>query len=188
MVPGRWLHRLASRWCSTSTREQIVEPLLSDFQHQWIADDRRTSRAITLVRGYLAFWQTLALCSLRATAHLAVKAPSRLTFERLFVGTYAVAIVLVIVFGFAWVRTGTLDPTAGMIAIRRLSATFGPGLFLGRYWPRARSMRTRLLVLVAFSCAVGLGCWINTDGRIAIPLYSLLYLGLVWRQRIWKRT
>jgi hypothetical protein len=49
-------------------------------------------------------------------------------------------------------------------------------------------MRARIRVLVGFSGAVGLGCWINTDGRIAIALYNLLYLGLVWRQRIWKRT
>ncbi len=186
MIPGRWLHRFSSFWCGTTTREQIVEPLLSDFQHQWI--EATGHRVSTLLRGYLAFWQTLALCTLRGGMDWLLTAPSRITFERIFVWMYGVGIVLVIVFGFAWVRTGTLDATAGLIAIRKLTATFGPGLFLSRYWPRARHLRAKAFVLFGFACAIGFGCWINSDGRMGLLLYNLLYLGLAWRQMAWAAT
>ena len=183
MIPGRWLHRFASFWCDTTTREQIVEPLLSDLQHQWIDDS--SHRANTLLRGYLAFWQTLALCGWRAGWHSLLTAPSRITFERIFVWAYAIGIVLVIVFGFAWVRTGTLDSTAGMIAIRKLTVTFGPGLFLSHYWPRARRPQTRALVLFAFASAMAVGYWIDSDLRLGPVLYNLLYLPLVWNPLAW---
>lgn len=186
MIPGRWLHRFASFWCGTATREQIVEPLLSDFQHQWI--EARGRRVMTLLRGYLAFWQTLALCTLRGGWHWLLTAPSRITFERIFVWAYAVGIVLVIVFGFAWVRTGTLDSTAGLVAIRKLIATFGPGLFLSHYWPRARRLQTRTLVLFGFASGIALGYWIDSDGHLGPVLYNLLYLPLVWNPLAWAVT
>ena len=188
MLPGRWLCRLASRCCSAPTREQILEPLLSDFQHQWIGSPTRTKRVFTLVHGYLAFWQTLAICVLRAVANFLLNAPARLTFERMFVGTYAAAIVLVIVYGFSWVRTGTLDPTFGLTAIRKLFAMFGPGLFITHYGARATSLRARLLVLATYISALGISWWINPDDRIGLTLYNFLYLGIVvYLRLVWPR-
>lgn len=180
MVPGRWLHRCASRCCSRPTREAIIEPLLADFQQQWMATDGVASLGSALIRGYAAFWSTLAICAMRSTLTALFRAPSRLTFERVFVGLYALGIVWVIVYGFAWVRTGTLDPTAGSIAIRKLLAIFGPGLLFGHFWPRARRVGTRLLVLGAFVCAMGVAFRINAEGATGIAIYNLLYLAIVW--------
>jgi hypothetical protein len=180
VVPGQWLHRFASRCCSRSTREAIIEPLLADFQHQWMATDGIIGSGGALIRGYLAFWFTLMICAMRATLTAVASAPARLTVERVFVGLYALGIVFVIVYGFAWVRTGTLDPTAGLMAIRKLLAVFGPGLLLGHLWPRARHAATRLLVLGAFACAMAAAFWINPEGAIGIAIYNLLYLAIIW--------
>jgi len=150
------------------------------------------ARTFTKIRGYWAFWQTLAICSLRASIDALATAPSSLTFERVLVGSYAVAIVLVIVYGFAWVPTGTLDPAFGLIAIRKLAATFGPGLFVTRYWRQATGWSSRALVLLTFIGAVGIVCWLNPEDRVGLALYNLLYgafvlyLSLIWPRTIWR--
>jgi len=90
------------------------------------------------------------------------------------------------VYGFTWVRTGTLDPAFGLIAIRKLAATFGPGLLVTRYWKQATCWSSRALVLLVFIVAVGLGCWLNPEDRVRLVRYNLsygvfvLYLSLVW--------
>jgi hypothetical protein len=184
MVPGRWLHRVASRWLSASTHERIFEPLLADFQHQWVTAPDRRSRMSTLVRGYVAFWQAAALCGARTVA----MAPSRITLEKAVIGLYASAIVLVILFGFTWVRTGNLDPAAGWVAIRKLTAVFGPGFLLGRSWPKAIDGRGKTLVLLSFSGAIGIACWINGGSRLFVTLCNFLYFGFFARQRMWKKA
>lgn len=186
MNSRRWLHRCASCCCSASTREQIVEPFLADFERQWEDHARPPFRA--LLRAYCAFWQMMAICALRASLRWLVEAPSRFTFERIFVATYGVAIVLVIVYGFAWVRTGVLDATAGLIAIRKLIAMFGPGLLLAQSWRRAHRLRSRLLVLATFVAAIGAGYWLSGADGLGLALYNLLYLPIVWSPAIWAAT
>ena len=184
MMPGRWLHRLAGRCCAVLTREQIVEPLLADLQHQWLTSSSRIGRARTLIRGYAAFWQTLAFCGGRASARALTTVPAHITFEKAFIGFYAIAIVMVILFGFAWVRTGDLtNPTEGLIIIRHLAAAFGPGFLLNRYWPRAGGRRGKILVAIVFASAAALSWWMNPDFRLGSAFYNVLYLCIFARQR-----
>lgn len=64
MRPGNRLRSLASRLCSRSTMERVIDPLIADMQcedEQASQSGRQWGRRWLLVQGYLAFWRVLAL-------------------------------------------------------------------------------------------------------------------------------
>lgn len=64
-MPGRHLHHLACVLCNVSLRENVVEPAIADFQHQYAASAGTVARTHALVVGYITVWQTLAWCLIR---------------------------------------------------------------------------------------------------------------------------
>jgi hypothetical protein len=133
MLPGALLHRIATRYCSPTTCERVIEPLIADFQREWLSADRPASRAIARIRGYTSFWQTLLLCGARATPQILTTRPVPFAIR----GLIAVAFPLAVVFGVGWFRTGRISWSEG---IRE------PGLvpfWLGGFWPIWSEWRRR---------------------------------------------
>jgi len=66
MIPGRTLHRLAGRICTTKTLERVVEPAIADLQKEYagITAAARVLRARTLLRGYVSLLKVLVICAL----------------------------------------------------------------------------------------------------------------------------
>ena len=94
-----------------------IEPLLADLQHELAATTSRPRRLRLRVRGYSAFWLTLAICATQSIG-LTVR---RATFDQRLVAVYVVAITLVVLFAPHWVRTGTLSLTAAADTLTRLT-------------------------------------------------------------------
>jgi hypothetical protein len=68
MMPGRTLHRFASRLCSSNTRARVVEPAIADLQKEYAAARGAGSRAWILFRGYSAIFKVIAICALRVSS------------------------------------------------------------------------------------------------------------------------
>ena len=64
MMPGRTLHRLATRICSAKTLERVVEPAIADLQKEYAAADRASRRMQILLSGYFAILKVIAICAL----------------------------------------------------------------------------------------------------------------------------
>ncbi len=67
MIPGRALHRLASRICSAKTLEQVVTPAIADLQREYAdggLDQSALRRLWTLGRGYIAVMEVIGMCAL----------------------------------------------------------------------------------------------------------------------------
>jgi hypothetical protein len=62
MTPGLWLHRIARAVCSTESCRQVLEPAIADVQHDYARSADSVRRGQALLRGYAAFWQSLAWC------------------------------------------------------------------------------------------------------------------------------
>jgi hypothetical protein len=105
MIPGRALHRLAVGLCSRAFCERVVEPLLADFQHEWLSAPRRWHRLLTLVSGYAAFWRTFGLHALRAWGLEIRQITWRDAFP--YPGVLAVFTVCLSI-SHAWVTTGSV--------------------------------------------------------------------------------
>src|SRR5687767_7983268 len=65
MIPGRLLHRLAVRICSTKTLEQIVEPAIADLHKEYhsAAAAHFLRRGRILIAGYCAILKVIAICA-----------------------------------------------------------------------------------------------------------------------------
>jgi hypothetical protein len=64
MRPGTWLRAGASRVCSSSTMDRLIDPVLADMECEYDEADRNGrphDRRMALVGGYVAFWKILAL-------------------------------------------------------------------------------------------------------------------------------
>jgi hypothetical protein len=105
MIPGRALHRLAIALCSPAFCEQVVEPLLADFQHECLRAIGRWRRLLTLVSGYGAFWRTFGAHALRAWGHEIRRMTWRDAFP--YPGVLAVFTVCLSL-SHAWVTTGSV--------------------------------------------------------------------------------
>jgi hypothetical protein len=68
MMPGRTLHRFASRLCSSKTLERVVEPAIADLQKEYAAAGRASRRAWVLLSGYAAILKVIAICALNVSA------------------------------------------------------------------------------------------------------------------------
>ena len=66
MIPGRALHRLASRICHAKTLERVVEPAIADLQKEY-ADSARDRSALArlwaLRGGYIAVLEVILRCA-----------------------------------------------------------------------------------------------------------------------------
>ena len=68
MIPGRALHRLASRICSATLLDRVVEPAIADLQNEYataVADRTTLKRANVLLTGYIAVLQVIVMCTVR---------------------------------------------------------------------------------------------------------------------------
>jgi lipopolysaccharide export LptBFGC system permease protein LptF len=62
MRPGARLRSWANRWCSQSTMDRLIDPIIADMQHEHAtACGRRRERRFILMKGYLAFWKVMIL-------------------------------------------------------------------------------------------------------------------------------
>ncbi len=87
LLPGQLLRRVAQRFCSPSTLEHVVDPIVADMQHEWNAARERSSTARAWVRlaGYAVFGKALALHTLTAAGdHFARNAFGTTREERSF--------------------------------------------------------------------------------------------------------
>ena len=64
MIAGQRLHRIAGHICSALDLEQIVEPALADFQHEYALAKSGWSRRLVVLRGYVALLRVIAYCAL----------------------------------------------------------------------------------------------------------------------------
>ena len=66
MMPGRTLHRLATRICTRKTLEQIVEPAIADLQKDYsrVIAGQSFLRVGILLRGYWSLLKVLVMCAL----------------------------------------------------------------------------------------------------------------------------
>ena len=67
IVPGRTLHRLAARLCSTQSLERVIEPAIADLQTEYRG---RLAHGVVaggcvLLAGYSAILKVIAICALR---------------------------------------------------------------------------------------------------------------------------
>jgi hypothetical protein len=62
MIPGRILHRLATRLCSPDFRERVIDALIADCQQEWVGATGRARRVGVLARYWTSFWIALAGC------------------------------------------------------------------------------------------------------------------------------
>ena len=65
MIPGRALHRLASRICSAKSLERVVEPAIADLQKEYadaIGEGRVWHGRWILVAGYVGCAEAVAMC------------------------------------------------------------------------------------------------------------------------------
>ena len=90
MLPGRALHRLAARICSTKMLERVVEPAIADLQKEY-ADSTGGRRFWRLVTGYIALWKVIALS---AGGSLAFSQHDRSGLARAFVWAFAATLGL----------------------------------------------------------------------------------------------
>ena len=66
MIPGRALHRLASRICGATSLQRVVEPAIADLQNEYVAvaaDRTPAKRAKVLLTGYAAVLTVIVLCA-----------------------------------------------------------------------------------------------------------------------------
>lgn len=107
MLPGTLLHRVATRYCSPTTCERVIEPLIADLQREWLSADRPAQRVMARIRGYASFWQTFFLCGARATPRILTTRPLPIAVRTIILIAYCVAFV----FGVGWFRTGRISWT-----------------------------------------------------------------------------
>jgi lipopolysaccharide export LptBFGC system permease protein LptF len=68
-LPGESLRAVARRFCSPDTSRRVVDPLIADLQFEYqraAAGGRMWQARWRRLKGYAAFWQTIALCTSRA--------------------------------------------------------------------------------------------------------------------------
>ena len=149
MIPGRTLHRLATTLCSPAFCERVVEPLLADFQFEWLFAKGRWYRALALVSGYAAFWRAFSAHTLRASGQGLLQWTWRDAFP--FPGILALFTVSLSL-SHAWVTTGSvLNARFDRIDTRNLWLML-PVFVIHRWLPINSGMRA----LVVHSAAFGI--------------------------------
>ena len=102
-MPGSWLRRLATLIFDADTMARVVDPTLSDLQHECdhAGDDAGAKRKARL-RGYLAFWKIVAL-----SPFVFSDWPGRRQFAQSLVHVGAIVILIVVTFGAksAWMMS-----------------------------------------------------------------------------------
>ncbi len=138
MIPGRILHRLAAVLFAPVFCERVLEPLLADFQHEWLHAEGYLRRTLTLLSGYGAFWCAFALHAARAWRHEIAGMTWRDAFP--FPGVIAIVIVLIAV-SERWVRTGAASGARFDLIDTRLMWATVPIALMQRCWPTLRGVR-----------------------------------------------
>lgn len=147
MIPGRALHRLAVALCSPVFCGRVVEPLLADFQHEWLHATGQWRRMGVLASGYGAFWCTFGAHALRAWGHEIRQMTWRDAFP--YPGVLAIFTVC-LSFSHAWVRTGSvLNARFDQIDTHNLWLML-PVLVIHRWLPVNSGIRAFAVHAVAF--------------------------------------
>lgn len=151
MIPGRVLHRVAAALCSPVFCERVVEPLLADFQHEWLYAAGLSQRMLTLANGYGAFWCTFAIHAARAWRNEILGMSWRDAFP--FPGVLAIFIVSLSL-SHAWVKTGSvMTARFDQIDTRNMWVLL-PMCLLHRWLPVLSSIRAFAIHVVVFAAAV----------------------------------
>lgn len=167
MLPGTLLHRVATRYCSPTTCERVIEPLIADLQREWLAADSYTWRAAARLHGYAAFWQALFWCgpsprALRQSGRFLVIVP-------VFAG---------LAYGLSWLETGRI--------VSWSDAWRSPALmpsWLGGFWPmwshwrrKPADKRPRLAALMFLWILVtAVICWFYPTRIDQVIVLSVTY-------------
>jgi hypothetical protein len=169
-LPGDFLHRIAKRSCSTTTCERVIEPLIADLQREWLSAGRPARRAVARIRGYASFWQTLLLCSARATPRMLATWPLPIAMRTAVMVAFCVAVVI----GVGWFKTGGISWREGIREPNLVG--FWLGLFwpMFYWWPRPAGAR-RLLLVVAFGFELAILYWLYPTRIDQIVIMSVTY-------------
>jgi len=147
MIPGRALHRLATTFCSRAFCERAMEPLLADFQHEWLSANGYLRRTLTLVSGYAAFWRAFGTHGLRAWGDEIRQMTWRDALA--YPGVLAVFTVCLSL-SQAWIRTGSvLNARFDQIDTKNLWLML-PVFVIHRWLPVNSGMRALNVHAVAF--------------------------------------
>jgi hypothetical protein len=150
MIPGRTLHRLANALCAPAFCERVIDPLLADFQHEWLHTEGFSRRVLTLASGYGAFWCTFAIHAARAWRNEIVGMSWRDAFP--FPGVLGILIVSLSL-SHAWVTTGSvMNARFDQIDTQNMW-TLLPMCLLHRWMPVLGSVRAFVLHAVVFAAA-----------------------------------
>jgi hypothetical protein len=150
MIPGRALHRLAHALCSPAFCERVLDPLLADFQHEWLHTKGFLRRVLRLASGYGAFWCTFVIHAARAWWSEILGMSWRDAFP--FPGVLAIFIVSLSL-SHAWVKTGSLmDARFDQIDTRNMWSLL-PMCLLHRWLPVLSSVRAFTSHAVIFAAA-----------------------------------
>jgi hypothetical protein len=150
MIPGRALHRLANALCAPAFVERVIDPLLADFQHEWLHTEGFSRRVLTLANGYGAFWCTFAIHAARAWRSEILRMSWRDAFP--FPGLLAMLIVSLSL-SHAWVTTGSvMNARFDQIDTRNMWVLL-PMFLLHRWLPVLSSIRAFAIHAVVFAAA-----------------------------------
>ena len=161
MIPGRTLHRLAARLCSTNTLERVVEPAIADLQNEFAetAPTDQIRRARTLLRGYAAIAKVIAMCALSVSGNTDDE-------RRAILRTIGLSFTLTVVF-------------TAVLMLPPLSLVDGDlsSIFLAALIPQA--MPLAIPIGLTFGIAVGLGGRTASRAVVKVILLCALLASIV---------
>jgi hypothetical protein len=148
MIPGRTLHRVSAALCSPAFCERVIDPLLADFQHEWLHTKTFSRRVLILASGYGAFWCTFVIHATRAWWNEILGMSWRDAFP--FPGVLAIFIVSLSL-SHAWVKTGSvMNARFDQIDTRNMWVLL-PMCLLHRWLPVLSSIRAFAFHVVVFA-------------------------------------
>jgi Lipopolysaccharide export system permease LptF/LptG len=160
MMPGRLLHRLAARLCSVKTLEHVVEPAIADLQKEYaLARTLRAGRARSLIAGYTAILQVIAMCALSV---------SLVTTD----DQQAIARTM------AWSFTFTIACTLALM-LPPLSIVDGAGISISLAALIPQAVPLAIPIGLTFGIAVGMARRTATRGVTRVILLSALLASIV---------
>jgi hypothetical protein len=180
MLPGDLLHRIATRSCSTTTCERVIEPLIADLQREWLAADSKTGRAAARLHGYGAFWQALFRCGLAAAEQILTTRPSSHRLRQAGRFLVIVPVFVMTAYTIGWMETGHI--------VSWSNAWKSPALmpfWLG-YWPlwsqwrrKPADNRPHLAIVMCVPILITATlCWFYPTRTGDVILLSVLYFSM----------
>lgn len=167
-LPGSQLLTLARTVIDPLAVERILEPLVADWQREWLAVTTTRSRAIVWVRGVSAFVWSTGYCFVLGSTPTSLSRTASITLVSLTVLTVALDYA-------SWISTlgahGALWLVPGSIVMSPWFATLPLGIRLGAERHQRIAARRYLarMVFVMTTCAVIMTSWIFPIwSRIAI--------------------